>query len=96
MSLIHSPNTGILPREVLATKPICFVAGGFHLPDSRDENYESPDDLRKIAEILIHNYPELTFFTGHCTGKTACALLKEALKSQLKLFSTGYIWESIT
>lgn len=78
----------------LTSKPIRFVAGGFHLPDSRDENYETPDDLREIAEIIINNYPELTFFTGHCTGKTACALLKEELKSQLELFSAGYVWES--
>ena len=82
--------------ERMTSKPLRFVAGGFHLPDSRDENFETPDDLREIVEILIQNYPELTFFTGHCTGETACALLKEELRSQLELFSAGYIWKSIT
>lgn len=81
--------------ERMTSKPIRFVAGGFHLPDSRDETYETPDDLHDIAEILLHNYPEVTFFTGHCTGKTACTLLKEQLTSGLELFSAGYIWKSI-
>lgn len=81
--------------ERMTSKPIRFVAGGFHLPDGRDENFETPANLHDIADILIHYYPELTFFTGHCTGKTACALLKEKLRPQLELFSAGYIWESI-
>jgi len=82
--------------ERMTSKPIRFVAGGFHLPDGRDENFETHDDLCDIADILIHNYPELTFFTGHCTGKIACTLLKEKLMAQLELFSAGYVWKSIT
>lgn len=82
--------------ERMTSKPIRFVAGGFHLPDGRDENFETHDDLHDIADILIQNYPEVMFFTGHCTGIIACALLKEKLRSQLELFSAGYIWKSIT
>ncbi|MEA4937762.1 MAG: MBL fold metallo-hydrolase [Paludibacter sp.] len=82
--------------EYMTSKPIRFVAGGFHLPDSRDENFETSDDLSEIAEILIQNYPEVRFFTGHCTGKIACTLLKERLRLQLEFFLAGYVWKSIT
>lgn len=82
--------------ERMTSKPVRFVAGGFHLPDSRDENFETHDDLHDIADVLIQNYPEVMFFTGHCTGKIACTLLKERLRPHFELFSAGYVWKSIT
>lgn len=82
--------------EHLTSKPLHFVAGGFHLPDSRNETFETSDELHILADIIVHNYPKVMFFTGHCTGETAYVSLKEKLRLQLELFSAGYIWKSIT
>lgn len=80
--------------ECLSSKPISVVAGGFHLPDERESKFETPDDLKRLAEMLSNKYQDTRFFTGHCTGKTAYTHLKEKLRLQLELFSTGYVWES--
>jgi 7,8-dihydropterin-6-yl-methyl-4-(beta-D-ribofuranosyl)aminobenzene 5'-phosphate synthase len=71
--------------------PIDTVFGGFHLLDSTEaQQYETPEEIRKIGQTLHLDYPQTRFMTGHCTGDAAFHLLKETLSNRIELFHTGY------
>lgn len=70
------------------SKPILHVVGGFHLPDGDD--FETPEEIRKIAKGLKQHYPQTSFYTGHCTGDAACTIMKDEMPKQLQIFSVGY------
>jgi 7,8-dihydropterin-6-yl-methyl-4-(beta-D-ribofuranosyl)aminobenzene 5'-phosphate synthase len=59
--------------------------GGFHLLD----NHESEDKLSELACRLMDAYLQTQFYTSHCTGDTAFAILKAAMGEQLHAFSCG-------
>lgn len=66
------------------------VLGGFHLPDAKDNwMYECDEDILSIADVLLRHYPHTNFYTGHCTGDRACAILKDKMQGRLQVFSAG-------
>lgn len=71
-----------------SSKPIHHVVGGFHLLDGDD--YETPEEIREIANDLKLHYPQTYFYTGHCTGDIACSILKTEMPEQLQIFSVGF------
>ncbi|MGR5062967.1 MBL fold metallo-hydrolase [Photobacterium sp. DNB22_13_2] len=66
------------------------VIGGFHLVGLPFFNSVggSKKDIRLLGKQLLA-YPIDKFFTGHCTGKKAFALLKEVLGEKLEHLPTG-------
>lgn len=71
-------------------KPISALIGGFHLIDGFDGQYESEEEINKIANRLNADFPETQFYTGHCTGEGVYALLKMKLADKLHWFYTGF------
>jgi len=70
--------------------PVSFVVGGFHLLDAHlSDSYETEDELTALAQRLINRYPTTHFFTSHCTGDNAFAILKKTMGNQLHSFSCG-------
>ena len=71
-------------------KPVSGLIGGFHLIDGFDGQYESEEEINKIANRLNADFPETQFYTGHCTGEGVYALLKMKLADKLHWFYTGF------
>lgn len=66
------------------------VLGGFHLVENTvGQAFENEEDILDIAAQLRELYPDTRFFTGHCTGDTACRLLTENMNGRLQIFGTG-------
>lgn len=64
---------------------LAHVLGGFHLVD----DFETDDEIKAIATILKSKYPNITFYTGHCTGENAIKILKKEMGEQLQVFAAG-------
>jgi len=62
--------------------PVTTVVGGFHLLDG----YETADQLKALGQRLVCKYPQMQFYTSHCTGDEVYSTLKESLGSQLHHF----------
>ena len=74
--------------------PVSTVLGGFHLLDSQGGYaYESEAELMALARRLGEKYPQVTFYTGHCTGDTAFRTLKTVLGKRLAHFCCGEMIE---
>ena len=56
--------------------------GGFHLLDG----YESDAELTALAQRLSTNYPDVHFYTSHCTGEHAFEVLKRQMGAHLQTF----------
>jgi 7,8-dihydropterin-6-yl-methyl-4-(beta-D-ribofuranosyl)aminobenzene 5'-phosphate synthase len=70
--------------------PVDTVIGGFHLLDSDVAyTFESEGELTALAERLIHRYPQITFYTGHCTGDAAFRALQSIMGPRLQPFACG-------
>ena len=70
--------------------PVDTVIGGFHLLDSNGmHSFESEDELTALAEHLVACYPQVSFLTGHCTGKEAFRILQSVMGSRLRQFACG-------
>lgn len=69
--------------------PVKTVVGGFHLLD----NQETGEELRALATRLVERYPEVTFYTSHCTGDEAFQTLHDSMGDRLHAFSCGKIME---
>ncbi len=65
---------------------IAAFIGGLHLVDI--ENGQQ-DDVRMIAETIMHHYPDMVLYTGHCTGKTAYRELKRVLGDSVHKMYSG-------
>ncbi len=65
--------------------PVHTVLGGFHLIDGQ----ESESVLTAFAQRLKTNYPAIQFYTSHCTGNAAFAVLKQVMGDQLHAFACG-------
>jgi len=61
------------------------VVGGFHLLD----HHETEDELKHLADRLMRQYPETTFYTSHCTGDNVFQKLHKAMAVHLHSFSCG-------
>ncbi len=60
--------------------PVKTVIGGFHLLDG----YETEAELTALAERLQRGYPQTQFYTSHCTGDRALAVLQQVMGPQMK------------
>lgn len=63
-----------------------ILVGGFHFMKITEE-----ETLRKAAEKLLEY--DTVYYTGHCTGQTQYAYLKEIMGDQLHYIATGTIVE---
>ncbi|WP_171361164.1 MBL fold metallo-hydrolase [Vibrio pectenicida] len=66
------------------------VVGGFHLVGLPVFNSigGSKQDIEVIGQVLAE-YPIDKFYTGHCTGMKAYAILKQVLSDRLEYIPTG-------
>ncbi len=69
--------------------PVHTVVGGFHLLDGQ----ESEQQLMDLGQRLTARYPQIQFFTSHCTGDAAFGVLKHAMGDQLHAFGCGMVQE---
>lgn len=81
--------------------PISWVVGGLHLispskPQSRNakessiQEYESREEICQIGNALRADYPNIQFFTGHCTSDEAFTLLSHTLPHSIASFYAGF------
>ena len=78
----HSGLENILSACPFAVKT---VVGGFHLLD----HHETEDELKRLADRLMRQYPETTFYTSHCTGDHVFQTLKRVMAEHLHAFTCG-------
>lgn len=86
-------HSGILNTLALCQKDesVTTYIGGLHLIDSDETHcYETYEELQQIGKTIHENYPGLTIYTGHCTGKEAIRCLTTTLNDSIKEFHTGY------
>ena len=55
------------------------VVGGFHLLD----HHETEDELKNLADRLMRQYPETSFYTSHCTGDNVFQTLHKVMAGHL-------------
>ena len=65
--------------------PLHTVLGGFHLLDG----YENEAELLRIADHLRSAWPDVQFYTSHCTGDAALQTMQQVLGKQIQGFSVG-------
>lgn len=64
--------------------------GGFHLLDSHlSEYYETDEQLQEIASELANRYPDVVFYTGHCTGDHCFEVLSREKGLRIHQFHVG-------
>lgn len=81
---------GILNIMSSIQQPISLSVGGFHLLDSHlGEHYETDEALRSISTALAHHYPDVDFYTGHCTGEHCYDVLSQSHQLKLHQFRCG-------
>jgi len=74
----HTGIVNILGRA-LAYDPVLCV-GGYHLMNPTTGKVVSPSLLSRIAETL-ESYPQIGFYTCHCTGNAAFTYLSQKMKN---------------
>ena len=83
-------HNGILNILESIQEPVRLSIGGFHLLDSHlSEHYETDEQLRDISSELARRYPDVDFYTGHCTGEHCYGVLSEEKGLQLHQFHCG-------
>ena len=65
--------------------PVHTVVGGFHLLDGQ----ETDDEIRALAQRLKAEYPDMLFYTSHCTGDNVFEVMKGVMGEQLQSFRCG-------
>jgi len=75
-------------------KQIEALLGGFHLMGIPLFNSmaDSPQEVRALGEKLL-TYPVERYYTGHCTGRKAFAVLKDVMRDKLAYMATGDVIE---
>ena len=63
--------------------PVNTVVGGFHLLD----HHESEVKLTELSHRLADAYPQTQFYTSHCTGDAAFAILQAVMGDKIHNFS---------
>ena len=61
--------------------PVNTVVGGFHLLD----NHESEARLTELSHRLVDAYPQTQFYTSHCTGDAAFAILQGVMGDKIHM-----------
>ena len=91
-SCSHAGVPGILRTVMRAfpERPIAAFFGGFHMMGKAGVTSLGwgEEDVRAEAEAL-KALPVSTYYTCHCTGTPAFALLKEVLGDRIRYFQTG-------
>ncbi len=85
-NIIEEVKTAFPGKEILA------VIGGFHLMGVTgvESCAFSDEEIRSLGKILDRSTVK-NFYTGHCTGRPAFALLKDELPQKLEYFMTGTV-----
>ena len=65
--------------------PVHTVVGGFHLLDGQ----ETDDEIKALAQRLKAEYPDMLFYTSHCTGDNVFEVMKGVMGEQLQSFRCG-------
>ena len=65
--------------------PVHTVVGGFHLLDGQ----ETDDEIKALAQRLKAKYPDMLFYTSHCTGDNVFEVMKGVMGEQLQSFRCG-------
>ena len=65
--------------------PVHSVVGGFHLLDGQ----ETDDEIKALAQGLKAKYPDMLFYTSHCTGDNVFEVMKGVMDEQLLSFRCG-------
>ena len=86
----HTGVVNILQKAADAHPVLCI--GGYHLMNPTTKQPVSQGLMSRIAEFL-GNYPQVTFYTCHCTGQAAYTYLSQRL-SNMKYLSCGDIIEA--
>lgn len=76
-------------REVAGTyhgKQIYALIGGFHL-------YHTPEEEVRALAVRIQDTGIRRVYTGHCTGRKAFSILREALGEKVQQLETGLVIE---
>ena len=73
-------------REIFHSAPDAVI-GGFHLIQSDDYSESDVENIRSIAYALKSAGSQ--YYTGHCTGEKAYAIMKEILGPQLHALHSG-------
>ncbi len=75
-------------ENILATCPwpVHTVVGGFHLLDGQ----ETTAELTALTQRLNLHYPDVQFYTSHCTGDEVYALMKRLMGDHLHAFCAGF------
>ena len=69
-------------RKTYPEKKIRALIGGFHICNRTEE------EVRELAQ-RIKDTDIQEIYTGHCTGRRACSILKEVLGDMVHQLSTG-------
>lgn len=77
--------------EGILNGKLTYVIAGFHLYNPVSGKKESDDLIQAIGEQL--NDDKTHYYTCHCTGKKAFAVLKDVLSDKLSYLSTGTVLE---
>lgn len=76
-------------EKLIGDQKLSMVFGGFHLKSRYQEYEESEKNVIKIAKEL--NGKEIKkYYTGHCTGSKAFAIMKDILNEKLSSFYPGF------
>ncbi|MCQ2559705.1 MAG: MBL fold metallo-hydrolase [Clostridia bacterium] len=67
------------------------VLGGFHLSNPMGGAAVDQEMVQQIAEFLLSTGSQ--YYTGHCTGQPAYAVLKEIMGDKLDYLAGGSVWE---
>jgi len=87
----HKGIANILCTAKKHQPKIQAVFGGFHLYNPATKSTEPPEVVQNLAsELSVH---DVVFYTGHCTGSKAFAIMHNRLGDMLQYFSTGSIIE---
>ncbi|WP_105615833.1 MBL fold metallo-hydrolase [Vallitalea okinawensis] len=78
--------------ESMLNSPINTVIGGMHLYNPISKKSECDNQVAEIAGELIKTKVK-TYYSCHCTGEKAYALLQETLKTRLRELKTGSTME---
>ena len=87
----HKGIANILCTAKKHQPKIQAVFGGFHLYNPATKSTEPPELVQHLASEL--SAYDVVFYTGHCTGSKAFAIMHDNLGDTLQYFSTGTIVE---
>lgn len=90
----HNGILNILDRynEIFGKDPDVVISG-FHLVQKAAYTEEEAENIRQLSRELARR--KTLFFTGHCTGQAAFAIMKEYMGEQLREMHSGdeLVWQ---